>query len=75
MKSAESYQMYKDALQRGKIVPKSIEQSQIVDMLFKFDKNRNQTVLITLQNGGLISSFQVDSNFKLKDNVPVKDNH
>lgn len=60
VKSAESYQMYKDALQRGKIVPKQVESAQIVDMLFKYDQRRNQTVLVALQNGGLISSFLVD---------------
>lgn len=68
-KNPESYAMYKQSVQQGKIVPKSVETSQIVDMLFKYDAKRKQTVLIALQNGGLVSSFQVEQNFVSKDMV------
>jgi len=53
-------------------VPRLIENSQIVDMLYKYDKERKQTVLVSLHHGGLISSFQIESNFVPKSQIQIK---
>lgn len=53
-------------------MPRLIENSQIVDMLYKYDKERKQTVLVSLHHGGLISSFQIESNFVPKSQTQIQ---
>lgn len=45
------------------MIPKEVEQSQIVDMHYTFDRDTNTTILIALLTEGKVCSFIIDENY------------
>ena len=47
-------------------IPLSIEERQIVDMHYVWNEKTKTTILVTLMDGGYISSFKISDNYYME---------
>lgn len=56
---------YMNAQERGDVQPPELASSKPVDFLYKHDAARNNSVLLTVNSGGLVSSYLIKENVQL----------
>ena len=45
------------------MIPQLFDKKQILDMSYMYDQKKNCTVLVALMQGGILSSFELESQY------------
>lgn len=65
----EQFIRYGLGLQDGTLIPhpQQFQKAKVLDIYYKFDHKRNQTVLVALMEDGAIASYQIEKIYQLQE--------
>jgi len=59
----EKFKQFQKIIMDKYMIPQLFDKKQILDMSYMYDQKKNCTVLVALMQGGILASFELESQY------------